>query len=59
MILILGDRASDAYKKYLKFRMQDKLSIASRFVRNLVEEVEFVVEFVMTNIFLWPGLVHF
>ena len=29
MIQILGDWASDAYKKVLEFSMQDKLSIAS------------------------------
>ena len=35
MIQVLGDWASDAYKRYLEFSMQDKLNLASRFVQNL------------------------
>ena len=35
LIQICGDWASDAYKRYLEFSMDDKLNLAAQFVRHL------------------------
>ena len=35
LIQILGDWASDAYKRYLEFSVQNKLDLAALFIRNL------------------------
>ena len=35
LIQVCGDWASDAYKRYLEFSMDDKLNLAAQFVRHL------------------------